>query len=181
MNSRGFKDGPAREKAEVTKQFNPAMLRIAKGAAGITQTELASAMNVSQGKVSKWEDRLLSPSQEEIDRLGRILRRPPELFSQPDQLAGVDTSFLYHRRRRRVNLSTLNRLHDRINLMRIGISRLLRNTESLQSRFEHKDIDDHDSPEEVAQAYAHGVASASRTNPRSGWPNRGGWWNCDSL
>jgi Zn-dependent peptidase ImmA (M78 family)/DNA-binding transcriptional regulator YiaG len=150
MNSRRFKDG-AREEAQESKQFNPAMLRIARGAAGITQTELASLMSVSQGKVSKWEDDLLSPSQEEVERLGRILKRPTELFCQPDQLAGVDTSFLYHRRRRRVALATLNKLHDRINLMRIGVSRLLRNTESLSCRFEHKDIDDHQSPEEIAQ------------------------------
>jgi Zn-dependent peptidase ImmA (M78 family)/DNA-binding transcriptional regulator YiaG len=151
MTSRKFKDGPAREKAEETKQFNPAMLRIARGAVGMTQTELAALMTVSQGKVSKWEDGILSPSQDEIGKLGRILKRPAELFFQPDQLAGVDTSFLYHRRRRRVGLAVLNRLHDRINLMRIGVSRLLRNAEQLPCRFEHKDIDEHDSPEVVAQ------------------------------
>lgn len=42
-------------------------------------------------------------------------------------------------------------IHDHINVLRIGISRLLRNVEELPVQFERMDVDEYKSPEEIAR------------------------------
>jgi len=132
-------------------EFNPDMLRVARGAQGKTQTELAKALGVSQGKVSKWEDGLLVPSDDEIEQIARHLQYPTALFFQQDAVYGFGTCCLYHRKRKKLPVKTLNTIHDRINVLRIGVSRLLRNVDELPVRFERMDIDEYESPEEIAR------------------------------
>lgn len=131
--------------------FNPDMLRLARGSAGKTQTELADLMEVSQGKISKWEDGLREPSQEEVQRLGEVLRFTPEFFYQTDAVYGFGTCCMYHRKRQSLQTGVLNSIHDRINFLRIGISRLLRNVEMPEHRFEPLDIDEYGPPGKIAQ------------------------------
>ncbi len=132
-------------------KFNPDMLRVARGAQGKTQSELAKELGISQGKVSKWEDGLLVPSDDEIQELAQQLQYPPALFFQQDTVYGFGTCCLYHRKRKKLPVRTLNTIHDRINVLRIGITRLLRNVDELPLRFECMDIDEFESPEEIAR------------------------------
>ena len=135
----------------VTGEFNADMLRLARGAQGETQTQLAKALSVYQGKVSKWEDGLSLPSEEEIERIARHLQYPVVFFFQQDAVYGFGTCCLYHRKRKKLAVKTLNVIHDRINVMRIGIARLLRNVDELPVQFERMDVDEYDSPEQIAQ------------------------------
>ena len=56
----GGQDSP-QDGGTAAGKFNPDMLRLAQGSQERTQTALAAAISVSQGKVSKWEDGLLTP------------------------------------------------------------------------------------------------------------------------
>lgn len=131
--------------------FNPDMLRVARGAQGMTQAELAKALSVTQGKVSKWEDGLLVPSEDETERIAKHLQYPTALFFQQDTVYGFGSCCLYHRKRKKLPVKTLNTIHDHINVLRIGISRLLRNVEELPIQVERMDIDEYKSPEEIAR------------------------------
>lgn len=133
--------------------FNSDMLRAARGALGFTQGTFAKEVGVQQAAVSRWEDGIRVPSDSDIDRIAEVLRRPRDFFFQPDRLFGVDTSFMHHRKRKRVSQGMLNKLHDRINIIRLGIGRLLRNFEEWPVRFEHLDADDerYSGPEQIAE------------------------------
>jgi Zn-dependent peptidase ImmA (M78 family)/transcriptional regulator with XRE-family HTH domain len=133
--------------------FNSDMLRAARGALGLTQGAFAKKVGVQQAAVSRWEDGIRVPSDADIDRIADALKRPRDFFFLPDRLFGVDTSFMHHRKRKRVSQGTLNKLHDRINIIRLGISRLLRNFEEWPVRLEHLDADDerYSGPEQIAE------------------------------
>jgi Zn-dependent peptidase ImmA (M78 family) len=139
--------------AEISQAiFNSDMLRLARGAQGWTQLDLANRLTISQGKLSKWEDGLLVPSGEDVDRIAALLEFPSAFFFQPDQIYGFGSCCLYHRKRKSVPLKTLNLIHDRINVIRIHLSRLVRRA-SMQAalEFPQLDIDEYgNNPERIA-------------------------------
>ena len=131
--------------------FNPEMLVIARGAWGGTQTALAEQLDVPQGRISRWEDGLSSPSEEDVERIAAILETPVGFFYQSDVPVGAEVSLMYHRKRRQTKISDLHRLHCRINVIRMGVARLLRSVEDVPIGVEHFDVDEYASPREVAR------------------------------
>ncbi|HEY4311354.1 MAG TPA: XRE family transcriptional regulator [Pirellulales bacterium] len=133
-------------------RFNPEMLVIARGARGLSQSDVASGMKWSQGKASKVEHGLIDLSQGEVTRLSDLLRFPADLFYQYDAIRGFGTCCLYHRKRTTTPIRALNQLHDSINVWRIQIRRLLAGV-SLPNEvnFPCMDIDEFKEPEVVAQ------------------------------
>lgn len=132
--------------------FNPDMLRLARGARQRTQGEIAAAISVSQGKVSKWEDAILAPSDEEVVRVADYLLFRPHFFYEQDQVYGFGSCCMYHRKRKALALHTLNSIHDRINIIRMGVGKLLKNVQMQhKNRFESLDIDEYNSAAEIAQ------------------------------
>lgn len=131
--------------------FNCEMLVIARGASGITQTELARLIEVNQGKISRWEDGLSVPDDGEVERLSQALGVPTSLFFLSEAAVGAEVSFMYHRKRRRSKLSTVNRLHCQINILRLGIAKLLRPLEDFPVLIDHMDVEEYGGPAEVAR------------------------------
>jgi Zn-dependent peptidase ImmA (M78 family)/transcriptional regulator with XRE-family HTH domain len=132
--------------------FNPNILTIARGSRGISQSDFAGKMKWSQGKASKVEHGLLELPDEEVRKIANLLQYPPELFYEPTSLSGFGSCCLYHRKRLTTPVRTLNRLHDEINLRRIQIGRLLRGvTLPHEPNIPQMDIDEYESPEEVAR------------------------------
>ncbi|MBL9085458.1 MAG: XRE family transcriptional regulator [Planctomycetales bacterium] len=132
-------------------EFNPDMLRVARGALGETQGKLAEALGVTQGQVSRWEDGLRVPSAQEVEKLAQHLQFPVAFFFQADVLYGFGTCCMYHRKRQSLPIGTLNMIHDRINIMRMGIGRLLKNSQAiLPEQFVRMDRDDYESPAKIA-------------------------------
>lgn len=127
------------------------MLVITRGACGITQTELARLIEVNQGKVSRWEDGLSEPGEDEIARLTEALGVPRSLFFVNESAIGAEVSFMYHRKRRRTKLSSIHRLHSRINLFRLGVAKLLRPLEDFPVLIENMDIEEYGNATEVAR------------------------------
>ena len=68
-------------------------LRQARKAAGMTQKDLAQAVDLKHNAVSNWEKGISSPDPETIRRLCEILRMPPNFFFESEEsgaLAGVE-------------------------------------------------------------------------------------------
>jgi Zn-dependent peptidase ImmA (M78 family)/DNA-binding XRE family transcriptional regulator len=106
--------------------FNPEMLRLARLCAmDMTQSKLATEIGVSQGKVSKWEDGLLVPSDDEMAKLSLLLKFPVDFFFHPGEIYGFGTCLLFHRKRQAISGKYLNTIHARMNVVGIGIEQLL--------------------------------------------------------
>lgn len=64
-------------------------LRQARKAAGMTQKELAQAVELKHNAVSNWEKGISSPDPDTIRRLCEILRMPPNFFFDTEESAAL--------------------------------------------------------------------------------------------
>jgi Predicted Zn peptidase len=130
------------------------MVTLAREARGLSQSELAARLHVTQSRLSKIEAGLLVVPETMLVDLTRELRYPSGFFRQAERRFGIGISEFYHRKRQKLGGRALDAIHARLDIMRMQIGRLLRSVE-LTSTFEfpHVDIDDFNSdPEEVARA-----------------------------
>jgi Zn-dependent peptidase ImmA (M78 family)/transcriptional regulator with XRE-family HTH domain len=133
--------------------MNPNMLVLARESRGVTQFQLAGQLGISQANVSKLEAGLLAVDAELLGRIARALKYPVRFFSQPDPVFGYGSSCLYHRKRQSLPVHDLRRITAELNVLRIGVSRLLQGVEVESAhRFPRMDLADfEDSPEYIAQ------------------------------
>lgn len=134
-------------------KLNPNMLVLARESRGVTQAQLAADLEISQANISKFEAGLLSVDEALLERIARVLKYPIRFFFQPEAVYGYGSSCLYHRKRQSLPVHDLRRITAELNVLRIGVSRLLQSVE-LDSvhRFARMDIADfEESPEYVAQ------------------------------
>ncbi len=142
---------------------NPRMLVLARESRGLSQADLATAVNVTQGKVSKFENGLLDPSDVDLKRIAAILEYDPEFFCQSHQLYGLGSSLLFNRKRRTAPIYVQRRVVALVNVVRMQIERLLRGAEiGVENRFERLDIDRFDGD---AEAVARRIRLAWRLPP----------------
>jgi Zn-dependent peptidase ImmA (M78 family) len=81
------------------------------------------------------------------------LHYPVEFFFQRDAIHGFGTCCLYHRKRQTLSTKALNKIHDRINVVSMGLSRLLRNVSfEPPGAFPKFDIDEYGTPQSVAMS-----------------------------
>jgi len=122
---------------------NPQMLILARESRGMTQSELARAVGVTQGKVSKYENGMLLVSREDLDKIAAVLDYTPDFFFQQDKVYGLGSSFLFHRQRQRVPMMLQRKIQADVNIMRMQVERLLRSAEiKCDNRFTPIDIDE---------------------------------------
>ena len=62
-------------------EFNPQLMEIAREARGLTQADLCDLLKVGQGTVSKYENGLLSPPVEFVEKLADKLRYTTAFFT----------------------------------------------------------------------------------------------------
>jgi len=118
------------------------MLILARESRSMSQAELARAISVTQGKISKYENGMLIISEEDIDRLYKTLNYTPEFFFQTDKVYGLGSSFLFHRKRKNVPMMLQKKIQAAINILRMQVERLLRGAEfESANQFEPLDID----------------------------------------
>ena len=109
--------------------FNRDMLRLARNARGLTQSETAGASGVTQAAISKIENGLEMPSQEMIAAISCALRFPPEFFSQETKVHGLPQ--YHYRKRARLGVRILQKIEADINIQRIHIATLAKSFEGL--------------------------------------------------
>ena len=103
--------------------FNGAMLRIARKAKGYSQGELSSALGVPQGTFSKYEQGLLTPQSETVERFAGALGVKPGFFYQRGGVLQPATP--YHRSRARLAVKTKERTEAIANIFRLHAGKLL--------------------------------------------------------
>ena len=135
------------------RQFNGDLLRTARNARGWSQTQLAKEAGISQGKLSKLENKLIDHlTDDELIRIASTLAFPQSFFLEPDDVIGLP--FSVHpmfRKRSSVGSRHLEQLQAQLNLRLFHIRRLLQSvTIEADLQLPDMDIDEFDSPEQIA-------------------------------
>jgi len=117
---------------------------------GLTQTQLAAAIRLSQAAVSKIESGLIPVSDEVLARLTTALHYPASFFEQADSVLGASPGELYHRKRQSASVKLLTKLYAQVNIQRMQITRLLRSVE-VECQIPVHHLAEYGSPEEVAR------------------------------
>lgn len=126
------------------RKINKEMIILARESRGLTQSDLAKLVSVTQGKISKMESGLLGVSEDMIKQIAPKLDYPEDFFYFTDQLYGAGISgigILYHRSRQNLSSKLVSKIYAQINIRRIHLSKLLKAVE-IDSQFRHFDIDD---------------------------------------
>ncbi|GMU80967.1 MAG: hypothetical protein AMXMBFR47_08380 [Planctomycetota bacterium] len=108
--------------------INPAMITLMREARGWTQKDLAGAIQIAQGTLSKYELGLLQVPDSDIEAITSALVFDRTLLDEFVPLLGLGGDFLY-RRRANVPAKDKRRVQAEANLIRIQTERLLRRAE----------------------------------------------------
>lgn len=128
------------------------MLTLLREYRGLTQSELAVKAGVTQGYISKFENGLLEPSNDVVERIGEALEWPLEFLFRSEQVYGFATACLYHRKQASLPVGILRAVQATANVLRIAAVPLLRDlTIDAPNEFPVLDIDAYDgSPGRIA-------------------------------
>jgi Zn-dependent peptidase ImmA (M78 family)/transcriptional regulator with XRE-family HTH domain len=102
--------------------FNHSLLVLAREARALTQGELAAAISLGQGTLSKYETGMLDPTTEVVEELARELGFPASFFNQPDQPYGFPP--YHYRKRKKLSAKTLGRISAEMNIRRMHIKQM---------------------------------------------------------
>lgn len=105
--------------------IQPALLKVAREAAGLSQQAVIEELGYAQVTVSRWENGFRTPDEPEVVQLARLYSVTPAFFRATAREAGLMAGDLHYRRRSRVKVSDLRRLEAVTNWLRIGADRLL--------------------------------------------------------
>lgn len=111
------------------KTVNPAMVTLAREANGMTQTDLAMQLGVSQTLLSKIEAGVKPTTPPILQRLSVILDFPEEFFFQTDMIFGPGLGEFFHRRRQDISTKVIAKAHANINIVIMHMVRLLRSVD----------------------------------------------------
>ena len=132
---------------------NPEMLILARESRGLNQTQLASKIgDLSQSAISKFEGEIIEIPDERIREIAQTLEYPVRFFYQEGNRYGFGSPHLHHRRRQSIPLRQLRTIEAITNVRALEIARLLDGVEiETDAHFERLDVDEYDSPEQIAQ------------------------------
>jgi Zn-dependent peptidase ImmA (M78 family)/DNA-binding XRE family transcriptional regulator len=113
-----------------SRTINPEMLILAREYRNVTQQELAQAIGISQGKIAKIEGGMTGElTDEQLALIGARLDFPLSFFQQLGQRIGFGSSALYYRRRTDITAPDRKRIAGVVNLLRLGLRKLLESVE----------------------------------------------------
>lgn len=94
-------------------------------AANMTQDELASALNVTQVTLSRWENDLRTPDVESLEKIGEVLGVTAEFLQHDFRLRGAIAADAHMRRQKTTKPSDWKRVEARLNSHRMHTTFLL--------------------------------------------------------
>lgn len=106
---------------------NPAMLILARESRGLTQTELARRLSVTQGTVSKAETGLTLPSAELVAKYAHELQYTEGFFYRRADKRSLPITF--HRKRKTLAAGVVRRVEADVNIKRLQLQTLLLSAE----------------------------------------------------
>lgn len=132
---------------------NPAMLVLARETRGMTQRDLATETGISQGKVSKYENGLLTVTDEDLIAFCEVLNYPQEFFLLDEKRHGVGSSTAYFRKHKTVASSITRLIEAKAERLYIHVKQLLKAADiESEHRFPRFDVDEfNDDIEHIAQ------------------------------
>jgi len=128
--------------------FNTALLRTAREAMGLTQTELAQRSGLPQSDLSRWERGLRTPTPEQVDRLAAAVEIPATLLA-----SDVRVAVPVHRAAKAETKRVERLVNGRLELARLAGSQILQDVD-ISAPFEFPTPDDPTppDPEDAADA-----------------------------
>ncbi len=131
--------------------FNSNLLIIARQARGLSQEALSRKIKISQGYLSKVENRLMIPNDDVVKKLSSILDFPISYFYQPDMIYGqplsvhIDTKPFSMARKQKLGEGILDIIDAQNNHHIMNISRLMKgvNWHEPELPLPFYDIDEH--------------------------------------
>lgn len=123
-------------------QINPQMVTLARQSRGITQQELSKSTGFSQGKLSKIEAGLLGASLDDLTKLSYALGYPDHFFTQDFDTFGVSISEVYHRKRQKASVKSVNLAYAESEIRRLHVTKLLRSVDIGENNFPYYDVDE---------------------------------------
>ena len=99
---------------------------------------------------------MLTASDDLLNDLVRLLEYPQHFFLQTDPIYGIGASLFYHRKRQCLPNKDMGRIHAKVNIQCMHITRLLRSVNVPESKFKHYDIDEYDGDVEMIARAARG-------------------------
>jgi Zn-dependent peptidase ImmA (M78 family)/transcriptional regulator with XRE-family HTH domain len=129
--------------------INPEMVILARESRELNQTELASAIGVQQGTISKIEAGVLPVSDDVLQRFCDALNYPSDFFIQADRIYGFNSSVFFHRKRQALPDRTLRKLHAMMNITRMRVSRLIRSASLPICKFTRMEPSEYDGKAET--------------------------------
>jgi Zn-dependent peptidase ImmA (M78 family)/transcriptional regulator with XRE-family HTH domain len=129
------------------------MLVLARQSRGRKQIELAAAVGVTSGYLSKIERGSASPTPELLDAIATELRYPVQLFFRPEHLRGSDSICFHHRKQKTMPAPLLDQIESQMFLTQLQVASLLRDLEiDAPNEFMTLDPEDYDGgPRFIAQ------------------------------
>src|SRR5260370_5552826 len=107
---------------------------------------------MSKDSISEKDRGWKKASADLVQKMVATLNYTENFFYQTDQLYGYGSKCVYHRKRQSLPVSALRQLFAEINVIRIQVGRLLTGAEiEADNKFYRMDIEDYQSPENVAQ------------------------------
>ena len=136
----------------MNRTVNSAMIVLARESHGLTQSELATRLNVPQSKLSKMESGQIPVTQEVLDALVEALDYPEKFYYQTFEVYPAGMHIYLFRKHKTLPAKDLSRITAMMNIYRSHIRNLL---EAAEIEFKHvpeHDIDEFDSIAEIARA-----------------------------
>lgn len=107
------------------REPNHEIIALARKARGLSQVQLALAIGVTNGLISKWEHGIATPPDDKIQALADALRFPSSLFFRPERVQGTDSVCFHHRKRKSMPARLLERIEAEMHLAQLQTKRLL--------------------------------------------------------
>lgn len=136
----------------LNRAFNPDLMKVARQARALSQTDLAKKADLTQGFVSKVEAGVLQPATDAVEKIAAALSYPQSYFFEGDSLAGLPISVQY-RKRAAVGLRAVEHLEAEINRRLFEVRRLVRSVNLEQSvPLPQMDVDEYEGGAEAIAA-----------------------------
>lgn len=136
----------------MTHENTPWLIIVARESKGWTQSELASRIDVSQSKMSKYEGGMLEVTPHDLSLISEATGYTEEFFAQEGGVGGVGTICVHHRKRASLTVARRKVIEARLNIFRLQVPRLLQRIVIDSDRpLPEWDVDKHGGPEAIAR------------------------------
>jgi Zn-dependent peptidase ImmA (M78 family) len=130
-----------------TRQVNPKMVKLAREARSLRQTELAAKVGLQSGKICKVELEIQTFSEDTLSRMSQVLGFPQGFFFQEGDIYPPN---LNYRKRVDIRQKFMDCIEAGINIYRLNIQHLLRANEKYTHAVPTFEVSEKQTPEVIA-------------------------------